>query len=417
MAAEIEKRRTRNSKTHLLEELPDGRKRYALDVTIGAIHYKDNPKDEAELWKDIDTTISANGKVRTAPYDLDVYLDGMPGFHYKSKESGEFDIRLRGARIPLQASDVVPVIPKPKIEGNKVIWENIYPNTDVILEAQNTRVSLKRVLKSVKAPLEYDIDIQEVETGIAKLLPLKPATDAKGQALVMGEETITGGRTEKLGLEVLPEEPVEPQPIAFPIEDSTEVDETIDAGNRDANEKDDGTGFNSTEDYVRWYGHTVASSRWNGGFCWATVDVPNGATIDTAYIGIYIPFDSIDDPYCDIYGNDVDDANEFATEADVTSRTLTEASVSWSATGIGTGWKNTPEIKTVIKEIVDRAGWVANNDMCILGVGKDDAGPQNLAIYSYDKNSSYGATLHIEYTEAAGGVPQQAMHLMRMRRT
>ena len=154
---EVIEKRTRSSKTHYL-----GGGSYSWDGIIGTIHYKDNPQDEAEQWKDIDTAI-VTGKVNKAPYDLDIYLTGMPGFHYKSKESGEFDIRLRCARNTKGRTLRPDMKVKPKVEGNRVIWENIYPNTDVILEVQNTRVSLKRLIKSDKAPLEFDIDIQEVQ--------------------------------------------------------------------------------------------------------------------------------------------------------------------------------------------------------------------------------------------------------------
>lgn len=48
-AQEILEKRTRSSKTFLLETLPDGRQRFALDSTIGAIHYK----DVEGTWQDI----------------------------------------------------------------------------------------------------------------------------------------------------------------------------------------------------------------------------------------------------------------------------------------------------------------------------------------------------------------------------
>ncbi len=90
---EIIKKRTRNSKTHHLSG-----NRYSWDGSIGAIHYKEKPNDPKSAWLDIDTTISPSGKVTKAPFDLDIFLNGLPGFRFKSKESGEFVIRIKTAR-------------------------------------------------------------------------------------------------------------------------------------------------------------------------------------------------------------------------------------------------------------------------------------------------------------------------------
>jgi len=393
---ELLERRTRNSKTFHL-----GGRKYAWDGVIGAIHYKDNPKDEAEQWKDIDTTI-VDGKVSKAPYDLDIYLDGMPGFHYKSKESGEFNVRLKCARqivrlSPERVFELEPVIPKPRIEGNKVIWENIYPDTDVILEAWNTGVCLKRILKSAKAPLEYDVDIQEVK-GIATLRPLRPATDANDQQLVMEEKAITGGRTEKLKLEVLPEEGVEPQPITFPIKDSTVVDEDIGAS-------EDDTRCIGTNNYYTSSQFNIGNSSgtlYHAGGRWA-VNIAQGSTIDVAYISIYV-YDE-DDPLGDLYCEDIDTAPNFTNgNTVVPNRTRTSASSEWDATNIGKAdWKNSPSIVGAVQEVISREGWEANNYLAVLGIGKG-ATTRIIRAYSYDEGpGTYPPKLYIEYTAAAAG--------------
>lgn len=386
---ELIERRTRNSKTFHL-----GGRKYAWSGVIGAIHYKDNPKDEAEQWKDIDTTI-IDGKVRKAPYDLDVYLDGMPGLHYKSKESGEFDVRLKCARSAIKV--IEPVIPKHRIEGNKVIWENIYPDTDVVLEAQNTRVSLKRILKSAKAPLEYDVDIQEVK-GVAKLRPLRPATDANGQQLVMEEKSITGGRTEKLRLEVLPREFIEPQSIAFPIEDSTEVDEQVGESIDDCWSWST-TGFDSDDATIPWRGYSSI------GFRFRTVAVPQGATIDAAKI--IVSANTNDNNNFEVYiqADDADDSAVFSSGDRPKDRALTTASVTWTGQPIWytDNWVDSPDISTVVKEVVDRPGWASDNNFSICT--GDHAHYTYRNINTYDGDTSKAPKLHIEYT--VGGVTHE----------
>ncbi|MFH1462730.1 MAG: hypothetical protein ABIG08_03505 [bacterium] len=56
-AQEIVEMRTQNSKTWLLEVLPDGRAKLAWEGSIGAVHYKKDPNDPNEPWKDIITDI------------------------------------------------------------------------------------------------------------------------------------------------------------------------------------------------------------------------------------------------------------------------------------------------------------------------------------------------------------------------
>ena len=79
MRQELIEKRTRNSKTHYLGKSPEGRDRFAWDGTIGSIHYKDNPQDEAEQWKDIDNAFEP----ALAPWDWQML---KAGYHIRVKE-------------------------------------------------------------------------------------------------------------------------------------------------------------------------------------------------------------------------------------------------------------------------------------------------------------------------------------------
>lgn len=399
---QIEKR-TRNGK-HFLDSID--RRKHAIDVSIGSIHYKENPKSDLELWKDIDTRISEDGKVDKAPYRLEIYLSDMPGFHYTSRESGKFIVRLNKARQDKGLPDTIPVNPhsKPVIEGSKVIWKDFYPDTDVILEAQNTQVHLKRLIKTNKAPREFDIDIQEIKAGVAKLRPLLPATDANGQRLVMEETARVGGRNERLKLEVVADEP-NPKPIVFPILDNTTIDEQVTAGDDDADENGEGT-LNRTRDSVIIVSHSDpgAAQYSCGGVRFQTIPVPNGVEITTAYETIYTSGGTAyDDINCVIYGNDVDDADDFLTNANIIStvnRPRTTASVSWVQNALGGfAWVQGPEIKTIIKEIVDGLGWAVNQNMVLLHIANSDVYKECRGA-SYEYHADYGFKLHIEYPAA-----------------
>jgi len=409
---ELIERRTRNSKTHSL-----GGRKYAWDGTIGSVHYKDNPRDESEQWKDIDTTI-VNGRVTKAPYDLDIYLTGMPGFHYKSKESGEFDVRLKAARKGVKlgeigrigGTDLPPTIPIPKVEGNRVIWENIYPDTDVILEVQNTRVKLQRLIKSDKAPLDFDVDIQEIK-GVAKLLPLKPARDANKQPIKMEEKLVVGGRNEKLKLEVLTELGEIAQPIVYPILDATEVDEQVGDGDDDANNRSACSWIHSGLDFL-YIGNVASPDYRNIGLRFQTVNVPQGATCSNCYLTYWAYSGRNYTVPTHVNGEDEDDASNFNGEtcSGMNSRARTTASVAWEITGLWliNTWHNSPDISTVIEEIVGRGGWSANNALVILHDDDGTAANSNrYDISAYEEASAEAAKLHIEYT--AGGPTEQAV--------
>lgn len=181
----------------------------------------------------------------------------------------------------------------------------------------------------------------------------------------------------------------------------TSISRQVNAGNDDAGEKDDGTGFDASGSTLSMKSSTVDANRRNAGFVFDNITVPSGVIIVSATLQLYI-FDSLyDDPNVDIYGNDVDDANDFTTEADVTSRVTTTASVSWVDTAILTGWKNSPDIKTVIQEIVDRGGWASGNSICILVKGKSDAS-KSFSTYAYEQASATAAKLVITYAEVSG---------------
>lgn len=141
----------------------------------------------------------------------------------------------------------------------------------------------------------------------------------------------------------------------------------------------------------------------SGGGSWlglrfTNVTIPQGATITSAYQTVYVH--SNDDPNLDIYGEATDDAATFTTSSkNITNRSLTTAKVNWSATDIGTGSKDTPELKTIIQEIIDRAGWSSGNDIVLIW---DSLGGSAVIFRSYDYGSDI-PSITIEYTEPASG--------------
>jgi len=103
----------------------------------------------------------------------------------------------------------------------------------------------------------------------------------------------------------------------------------------------------------------------DAGIRFQSVDVPQGANITGAWLDdVGYDGDNIAPVLTKIYGEDIDDAPIFdLTVADFFDRDRTTAFVDWSATPFAS--KTTPSLAGIIQEIVDRAGWVAGNDMVL----------------------------------------------------
>jgi len=138
------------------------------------------------------------------------------------------------------------------------------------------------------------------------------------------------------------------------------------------------------------------------GLRFRNIDIPQGATINNAYIQFTV--DETNSGSCNltIKGQDVDDASAFSTSTNnVSNRTTTSASKSWSpsswnSVGAAGNDQATPNISNIIQEIVDRSGWSNNNDMVIIITGSGERTAE-----SYNGSSSKAARLIVEYTDGS----------------
>ena len=403
---------SRSKKTQL-PNAPNGRKRYAINASLDVLQMK-----EDGVWEDIDASLDKNGLPKKVPYDLTPYLTGLPGFHYKSKNSGEFDVRLKCAKQSAGSIVEIPHKPnvKPVIKGRTITWTDYYPDVDVVLTMGNACVVLNRIIKSPSAPLEYDVEITEVEKGEAQLQPLKPATDAAGQLLKMEEKPSLDGRTETLKLEVLPLEGQEVKPITYPIRDSTIIEIGVGASTDDCYRRLVSSGFSLgfTAILAGLWSSTV--KQYGSGIRFDGITITQDSTIDTSYI-TFTCKTARSGTVCNtrISAEATDDPNTFADDGaafDTRFANNTDAVVDWD--GMGAWTANTeyesPEIKTVIQEIVDRDGWSSGNAIVIFWEDFDDRSTGSASrrdAYSWDAlDEDKVAQLYIEYTEG-GAEPQE----------
>jgi hypothetical protein len=134
------------------------------------------------------------------------------------------------------------------------------------------------------------------------------------------------------------------------------------------------------------------------------IDIPQGAVVTKAYLQFKTDEVSKRPAALVIRGEDADDSAGFGGPNSVSSRPQTSASATWNppnwpVAGAAGAAQRTPDLASVVQEIVDRPGWRALNDMSftITGSGRR-------AAESFEGDAAGAPFLHIEYSVPGGGV-------------
>jgi len=130
------------------------------------------------------------------------------------------------------------------------------------------------------------------------------------------------------------------------------------------------------------------------------VTVPKNSTIDSAYIRIVAMLSEYDDTFrMKVYG--IDEDNTGAMSSDPTGRAKTTATVDWDISGEfdSDTTYTSPNIKSIVQEIVNRSGWSSGNAMGFIIL--DDGSTDEAAfLYDYENDSSKAIQLEINYSES-----------------
>jgi len=114
------------------------------------------------------------------------------------------------------------------------------------------------------------------------------------------------------------------------------------------------------------------------GLRFTNITIPKGATINSASVVLYSHEAKNAEDVCNltIVGDATDDAETFTLDALITDRPRTTASARWEVDEAWELWQpySTPDLSTVIQEIVDRDGWVSGNALALIFIGEDDQG-------------------------------------------
>ena len=182
----------------------------------------------------------------------------------------------------------------------------------------------------------------------------------------------------------------------------------VSANNDDAEERvSDGDMYRDSSDLEFGYDDFVGGLQ-TVGMRFRSVDIPQGATINSAYIEFVVDETDSGTTNLVIYGEDADSPNQFANNDDnISDRTKTSAFVNWAPSS----WNSvndlhqTPDIAAIIQEIVNRTGWAENNNLVMMvepGSGCNSLSCQRTA-EAYDGDPDEAPLLVVDYTVAGSG--------------
>jgi hypothetical protein len=149
------------------------------------------------------------------------------------------------------------------------------------------------------------------------------------------------------------------------------------------------------------YNYIRLGTHWSdyiSGFRFTNIDIPHGATIDEARLGVVSMDDTTNELDVNIYAEDVDDAQAMTGSTSLSLKQMTSNFVNWQTTQAWSSGElySGPNISSVIQEVIDRPGWQAGNSITII-VDHDDAGYYRSV---YHAGGGNGAVLDITYSKS-----------------
>jgi predicted metal-dependent phosphoesterase TrpH len=219
---------------------------------------------------------------------------------------------------------------------------------------------------------------------------------------IAGTYLLTAVATDNLGLTATsPSITVTVNSLSAPIIFSKQIF----SGNDDVEESSKGTVSLSGDDIELCYdtkstGSQIVGLRFN------SIAIPQGATITKAYIQFTANEASRTTCSLTIKGEDSDNSAAFnTTSKNVSRRVKTSSSVSWipeawTAGDIKGFAQQTPDLKLIVQEIVDRSGWISGNSLAFIVTG---SGTGKRTAVAYETNASNAAILYVEFTLLKSG--------------
>ena len=168
-----------------------------------------------------------------------------------------------------------------------------------------------------------------------------------------------------------------------------------------------GSIYNNSSDIELVYDNHNSAGNQTIGLLFRNIDIPQGATITNAYVQFTCDETNSGTTNLTIKAEDVNNAADISTSAyNVSNRTFTSASTNWSPAAwntVGQAGSNqaTPNISSIIQEVVNRGGWNSGNKILISITGTGERTTE-----SYNGSPSQAPKLYVDYTVGGGSTPQ-----------
>lgn len=154
-------------------------------------------------------------------------------------------------------------------------------------------------------------------------------------------------------------------------------------------------------------GHSVTFHLLSAGLRFRSLAIPKGATIVSANLSVYAQYSMFwtNALTARVYAEAADDPGAWESGThEPHSATTTTAYATWSPESwTDNQWHDSPDVSSVISEIVNREGWASGNDMCFIWkttLSEDFSEDSFAGFTDYDGATSNCAKLTLEYVTA-----------------
>lgn len=138
------------------------------------------------------------------------------------------------------------------------------------------------------------------------------------------------------------------------------------------------------------------SSWLDSGFRFTNITIPQGAEILEAKVTFTARSSYSGDSSVEVYAEDIDDSPTFSSGNTPHDRTKTTAKAPWTIPPTTGGVEfETPELKDVIQEVVNRSGWASGNALSIIVYKAVAQLRKDCQSYDYDPSKS--AKLYVKF--------------------
>lgn len=295
-------------------------------------------------------------------------------------------------------------------EKQNFIWKNIALDTDYSIEPNISGVATYLTLYSECAPKKWTWEV----LGDTQILQPFVGYDAKGQKcelkitrqgdLIDVEWTgrvISQSDLRKAGKSVWSSDPV------YPVKIDPTINEAIVAGADDVYSRNYVYATNFSPGFtfiVAGHNGVSGAPRWTG-FRFQSIGIPQGAVIVSSVLTLDL-LHVQGSPQVKIYGDDVDNAPAWSTGSRVRNITKTTAALTLSPTVNGA---YTVDTKAIVQEIINRPGWVSNNNIRFGMFDQVGAYSNYMFIAALEHPTRTEAQLDITYALGSTFVPRCMM--------